>query len=281
MKLSLSVRIAEDYAVKDRTHMSFSDLAQMARAIGYDAICMRASQASVSTPLVQIEAMRSTLDVLGLQVSMVTGNVALAANNAEAPEVLRHITRHLDLAESFDAPMVRIMMQTAADIPLAQRAAAEAQARGKKLAHQLHVGTLFQTVQGAMETMQEVNHPALGITYEPANLLAVGEPYGPEVIARLAPYIINVYIQNLCRDPDGHVHLRCLRGEIVRVRSLPLDASGGVDLDAMFTGLRAIGYEGYITVHQSALPRLPIEAAAQRYYDILAAYIQRPEAQNQ
>jgi sugar phosphate isomerase/epimerase len=277
MKLSLSVRIAEDFAVKDRARMPFAELARMARAIGYDALCMRASQVSITTPPSQVAEMRALLDELGLEVSMVTGNVALAANSAEAPQVLHRITPHLDLAEAFNAPMVRVMMQTAADIPPARRAAIQAQGRGIRLAHQLHVGTLFQTGQGALETLQAVNHPALGITYEPANLLIAGEPYGPEVIRRLAPYIINVYIQNLRRDADGDVRLRCLGGIVVRARSLPLDAVGGVDLDLVFTALHAIGYTGYVTVHQAALAGLPIETAAQRYYAVLAPYVRMHE----
>ncbi len=273
MKLALSVRIAEDFAVKDRARMPLEELAHMAKEIGYEALCMRASQASVITPRTRIATMRACLDELGLAVSMVTGNVALAANNAEAPHVLRDIGPHLDLAEAFGAPLVRIMMQTSADIPCARQAARVARARGKTLAHQLHVGTLFQTVQGALDTLRAVDHPGLGITYEPANLLVVGEPYGPEVLARLAPYLVNVYIQNLCPDPQGEVLLRCLGGTVVRARALPLDAKGGVDLDLVFQGLQAIGYTGYVTVHQATIPGLPIAQAAARYYAILAPYV--------
>ena len=73
---------------------------------------------------------------------MVMGNVALAANNAQAPDCLRNITPHLDLADALGARLVRIMMQHEDDLPHARRAADEAAERGITLAHQTHWGTL-------------------------------------------------------------------------------------------------------------------------------------------
>ena len=100
MQLSLSVRIAEDFKVKDRTRMDFGELARMAARCGYDAICMRASQAGVRTEAGRLKGMRAQLDELGLGVTMVTGDVPLAANDENAGLALRDIGPYLDLADS-------------------------------------------------------------------------------------------------------------------------------------------------------------------------------------
>ena len=87
---------------------------------------MRASAISVEHAIEEQQAVRTILDTNDLKASMVMGNMPLAANNAEASNCLRNITPHLDLAERLGATLVRIMLQSEADIPHAQRAADEA-----------------------------------------------------------------------------------------------------------------------------------------------------------
>ena len=71
---------------------------------------MRASAISVEHAIEKQQAVRTILDTNDLKASMVMGNVPLAANNAEAPDCLRNITPHLDLAERLGATLVRIML---------------------------------------------------------------------------------------------------------------------------------------------------------------------------
>src|SRR4029453_13437880 len=99
----------------------------------------------------RVQAVRALLDREGLAVSMVTGNVALAANSADASRCLRHITPHLDLAERLGARLVRVMLEERSDLAAAQRAADEAAERGIGLAQQTHWGTLCETVDQALE----------------------------------------------------------------------------------------------------------------------------------
>ena len=54
MKLSLSVRVAESVLNKEEANRSMKHLADLARQLGYAAMCMRASQAGIKTPLEQI-----------------------------------------------------------------------------------------------------------------------------------------------------------------------------------------------------------------------------------
>jgi len=192
MNLSLSVRIAESSDRKDRAALPIEDLAPLARAAGFKGLSMRASAVSMSSPPARIAAVRRLLDDNGLVASMVMGNVALAANTPDAPDCLRDITPHLDLAEALGAKLVRVMIHDPADIPHARAAADEAAARGITLAHQTHWGTLAETAEEALDLVDKVDRPNFGITYEPANLLACGGEYGPTAIAKLAPHLVNV-----------------------------------------------------------------------------------------
>ena len=251
--------------------MSFAELARIAADCGYDAICMRASQAGVDTDPAHLMEMKALLDSLLLRVTMVTGDVALAANDDRAGQALRNIEPYLDLAELFGASLVRVMIKTPEDLALASRAAAAAHERGLRLAHQMHTGTLVETIDEALAVAGAIGSPAFGITYEPANMMACGEAWGREAIARLVPLLVNVYLQNHRLDPDGADYLRRREGT-VRVTNLPLDAPGGIDLQEVFDGLKAVSYDGPVTVHQAALPEVSIADSARRYFQVLSPY---------
>src|SRR5262245_20429057 len=222
MKLSLSVRIAEAPGTKDRALMGMEELARLAAANGYAAVCMRASQAGIDTPREQVAAIRRMLDAQGLAVSMVTGDIPIPANDANAPRALRNIAPYLDLAEALGADLIRIGMKSAEDIAWAQRASDAARERGIRLAHQCHTASLFETVEGSLVVLRAVGRPNFGLIYEPANLELCGQPYGPEVIARFAPYLFNVYLQNQLLTPDGRAGLETWTRGPVRYDHIPL-----------------------------------------------------------
>lgn len=250
MKLSLSVRIAETAARKDQAVVPLEDLAPLARAAGFEGLSMRASAVSVDSSPERIGQVRELLDREGLAVSMVMGNVALAANTSDAPDCLRHITPYLDLAEALGARLVRVMMQHRDDIPHARRAADEAAERGLSLAHQTHWGTLCETVDQAIDLVKRIGRPNFGITGEPANLLACGGDYGPDAIARLAPHLVNFYFQSVRLDPEGtHVFKTWSQGP-VGLEYVALDDPGGIDVRPLVEALENAGYDRWFTVHQ-------------------------------
>ena len=73
MKLSLSVRVAEAYGTKDKTAMTLDELIDLAKAHGYEALCMRASQAGIHTRPDVVRELGHKIRAAGLAVSMVTG----------------------------------------------------------------------------------------------------------------------------------------------------------------------------------------------------------------
>ena len=261
---ALSTRLAEPPGRKDASLLPLAEFARLAKELGFRALSMRASQVSIETPAGEVVRAKRTLDEVGLGVSMVTGTVSLAANDARATEPLRTIAPHLDLAERLGAKLVRVMMQREEDIPFARRAAEEAGERGMKLAHQTHIGTLFETVEAALDVLQRIGSAHFGVTYEPSNLLVCGSAWGREAIERLGPHIVNVYLQNWRVSDDGALTLKLNSGQI-KGDQIALDDTRGVDYAEVLDGLRRIGWTGYVTVHQTLLPGEEVHEAAARH----------------
>jgi sugar phosphate isomerase/epimerase len=272
VKLSLSVRIAESLTNKEQLALPFPEILRLAGDIGYPAICSRGSVVSVTSAREHVAEVRGLIAEHGLAVSMVTGDVALAVNDAHAVDALSNITPYLDLAQALGTNRLRVMMQSEADYSFAQRASDEASERGMLLCHQTHQCTLCETIDESIDVVRRVNRRNFGITYEPANLLICGDDYGVESIKRLGERIVNVYLQNFWVTPDGTTEQPTNHG-IVRATPIPLGDKRGVDLDRVFEGLGAIGYGGWITVHSAMVPGLTVEQSARQYYDVLAPYV--------
>jgi sugar phosphate isomerase/epimerase len=270
MKLSLSVRVAESFASKEKSSMAIDALIALATRHGYSALCMRASQAGVHSSPASIAQMSQKIRDAGLAVSMVTGDFAVPRNDEHGPDCLRHITPYLDLAEAFGAALIRICMKQEEDIEWARSACDEARERGIRLAHQSHCASLFETVDQSLRVLRAVDRDNFGIIYEPANWMIAGQDYGPASIRQLAPYMFNVYLQNHALNADGKEKLTTwTRGEVA-LDHIGIWEAGGVDFERVFEGLHQIGYQGYITVHQALSGVMPIEAAVDRSAAYLA-----------
>ena len=252
MKLSLSCRIAESFHSKELASMSFEELADLAVAAGYDAICMRASQIGVQSSPDRVRDARRILDDRGLGVSMISGDFDIVYNNDRGPGCLRNITPYLDLAQALGAPMIRVCIKQPDDIAYARNAADAAAERGIKIVHQCHVQSLFETLDEIVECLQQIDHANFGLIFEAANLEQCGQEYGSSAIERLAPWIQNVYLQNQRLSPTGSITLQTWCGGPISFDVCEIPDAGGVHFTTIFDGLRQIGYDGPVTVHQSA-----------------------------
>ena len=275
MRLSLSVRVAERYYDKRQTSMTLDELAALASEAGYHALCMRASQLGLKTPPDAVRRRRAELADMGLAISMVTGDFPIPENSFEAPAALRNITPYLDLADLLECDMIRVALKKEEDVEWARRAADEAKERGVRLAQQCHVASLFERVDDALDVLRRIGRPNFGVTYEPANLEACGQDYGPETIERLLPHMVNVYLQNQRLDPSGKDTLSTwVRGE-VSVDHIPISAPGGIDFQPILETLERIGYAGYVTVHQASTgSETPVDTIrnSARYLKSLSAF---------
>jgi len=174
---------------QDATSLSFSEFIQLARKIGYEAMCMRASLVSIDTPAATIREMKRQLDSLGLAVSVITGNYEIPHNDERGTDSLRNITPHLDLADRFHSKMFRVCIKRPDDISWVQKACDEARERGIDLVHECHPASLFETVDGILDVVRQINRPNFGLIYEAASLYNCGDSAPHVAIPMLAPHI--------------------------------------------------------------------------------------------
>jgi sugar phosphate isomerase/epimerase len=262
MKLSLSVRVAEA-PCKTRLNAPFADVVALAAEYGYGAICMRASAGGVGTPREELARMRDQVERASLVISMVTADSDVPLNNEHGPDSLRNIGPSLDVAEALGCDLIRVCLKCEADVEPAKRAADLAAVRGIRLAHQCHTTTLFEEVEPSIALLERINRRNFGLIYEPINLLICGQPYGLKTLEAFAPYLMNVYLQNHRLDPNGPASLETWCLGVRRFHHIPLWEAGGVDFAEVIQALRAIGYTGYVTVHQAYAELMgPREAAA-------------------
>jgi sugar phosphate isomerase/epimerase len=269
MKVSLSVRVAEEFNNKEKSTMTLDQLIALARKYRFQALCMRASQAGVQTSPDRLKAIRKQIDAAGLRVSMVTGDFAVPSNNDAGPNLLRNITPHLDLAEILGADLIRVCMKKEEDIAAARNASDQARERKIRLAHQSHCASLFETTENSLRVLKAVGRPNFGIIYEPANWMIAGQDYGRETIRKLQPYLMNVYVQNHRLNPNGTAAVVTWSKGKVPLDHIGIWEKGGVDYDAVAGALREIGYRGYVTVHQAFGDVMPVEDAVRRSRDHL------------
>ncbi len=263
MQLSLSVRIAEA-PCKTKLNVPFVDLVQLAKEVGYSAICMRASAGGIGTSRAELERMRGAVEAAGLRVSMITADSDVPLNNDNGPNSLQNIGPSLDVAEALGGDLIRVCLKTEADIERAQKAADAAAQRGIRLAHQCHTTTLFETVDRSLDVLRRIGRDNFGLIYEPANLMVCGESYGLDTLRRFQPYLMNVYMQNHRLDPVGPAELETWCLGVRRFHHIPMWVSGGVNFAEVTSALQQIGYNGCVTIHQAYAELMgPREAAVE------------------
>jgi len=244
MKLSLSCRMVETRNSQP-SPMPYDQFLSLVKGAGYDALCLRASQAGISTPLDRLYEMGRLTKEAGLRVSMVTPDFPVPANTDHAPDCLRHITPYLDVAEIFGCDMIRVGMKKDEDIVWAQRAADEAKERKIRLVHHGELRTMFATFDESMRTLKAVKRSNFGYVHDEAQWMVNTKGYRADQMGQriraIAPWLWNVYVKNQGADKTG-----C---ECGGDPELKLDDRAGVDFARMFDSLYAVHYTGPITVH--------------------------------
>lgn len=154
------------------------------------------------------------------------------------------LERSLDRAQEIGAPMVRIFSywRTADPAPLYPRIA-EVLARAAETAAKRNMKLVLENesscnVATGVETeriMKMVDHPALGVNWDPGNAYAAGERAIPDGFARIP------------KNRLWHTHIKDAVRQGQRTRWMPV-GKGEVGLDAYFKSLLAGGYDGMISL---------------------------------
>ena len=146
------------------------------------------------------------------------------------PLVQKYATRNVPRGVDWD--------QNYRDYVEAVHACAEAcGAAGVKMSVEPHPGRYLANTDGALRLLEHVDHPAMGINFDPSHTFPMGD-YPNITVYRLGKRIIHVHAS----DNDGvtNVHWR--------------PGMGKIDWHAMFLALKDVGYDGTVSIELEDVP---------------------------
>ncbi|MEX0851999.1 MAG: sugar phosphate isomerase/epimerase family protein [Bauldia sp.] len=146
------------------------------------------------------------------------------------PLVQKYATRNVPRGVDWD--------QNFRDYVAALRQCAEVCAKaGVKMSVEPHPGRYLANHDGALRLLEHVNHPAMGINFDPSHTFPMGD-YPNITVYRLNKHIIHVHAS----DNDGvtNVHWR--------------PGMGKIDWLAMFQALKDVGYDGVVSIELEDVP---------------------------
>jgi sugar phosphate isomerase/epimerase len=91
---------------------------------------------------------------------------------------------------------------------------------------------LIETADQFLELMQHIDSPAIGLNFDIGHFYCAGDDPAPTV-HRLAPHIRHFHLEDIAAT---RVHHHLVPGE------------GAIDFAAVFQAIRAIGYNGWVTI---------------------------------
>lgn len=271
MKLALSGRISEAPHEKTQTLVELPKLAEAAARIGYKALEIRNSQLDAGASHSQIIAVRQALEENGLVAC------CLVADSAYEGRFSPRFDEYLDIAIRIGAKRIRPSIGSIEQIPLVQEAADRAAAFGIELVQFTHHGTPFNSVNGSLEMMRRVNRLNVGLVFEAANLYIEGQEYGHTSLQALAPHIRHAEVQNMLLVDKADGIPITAQGGYVHYQNIRIDDSRGVDIPKVVTGLKKIGYEGWLVMHSPNFDGLDPLQYAEQAYDYLQGLLDRSE----
>jgi sugar phosphate isomerase/epimerase len=119
-------------------------------------------------------------------------------------------------------------------------------------------GLLIENADQFLEFMDHIDSPAIGLNFDVGHFYCVGDD-PVAVLPRLAPYLRHVHLEDIAAT---RVHHHLIPGE------------GAIHFAAVFGALRAVGYDGWITIELYPYvdnPDTAARTALERVKAILAA----------
>lgn len=269
-KISLSGQMFDGLPVWDHLEAAVS--------FGYKAIELRSTHAKPDSDknyLMQIKKYLAKNNIKILALSCFTGNYGMF-NDQDCEKAFSVFKDYVELAEFMDAEYIRLwpawQESATASEELRQRAikwtkksCEYAAARGKKIALEMHHGTLCDTLTSCIDIIKQVDCDNCGFIFDPVNLYQVPVDDVRPYIRELADKIFIVHVKDIIRLPSGdypysfaYSYYAEHIGRFTPVA--PPSASredyyshrrinqGGVDWAGIFNTLKEVGYKGYLTV---------------------------------
>lgn len=173
----------------------------------------------------------------------------------EAPPAAGEIERTVEATLALGAPVLRVWAEPAAGggeaggvAALLRRVAEAAAAGGLRVAVERHVGSLADDADRVQRLLDAVDHPALGLAWQPLDgLPREAATAQPDDAARLAPRACHVHLKNYRVDAaSGRLHLGASLAE------------GALDWRRILAALRAAGYEDALCLEFTRFDAAPL-----------------------
>jgi sugar phosphate isomerase/epimerase len=258
MKLSLSGRLFE--SPKGYT-LGLDEFLAFAKQTGYDGVEIRYPQLPFEAALSRLAAVKKQLTDQGL--TWVFGTVEGITDEKLFERALRTLDNNLSCGCLF----TRFTITKPEQIEVAQRFADAAAKRGAKLIMQVHSNTLPDNVPHALDTIQKINRPNVGLAYEANHLMFDGDMNYAEAVPKLAKYIFAVSVQNFKSAPPNAPHSFVVNGKTY-VRAIPGDPEA-IDFPPVFKALKAARFDGFVTVMTDAIPGMDSRALSKAWLEYL------------
>jgi sugar phosphate isomerase/epimerase len=127
--------------------------------------------------------------------------------------------------------------------------AAHAEKEGVLLLVEPEPGLLIETAEQFLEFMQHIDSPAVGLNFDVGHAYCVGDD-PPTTIPRVAKYIRHFHLEDIAAT---RVHQHLIPGE------------GAIDFAATLKAIRALDYNGWLTIELYPYAEKPDEAASLAY----------------
>jgi sugar phosphate isomerase/epimerase len=283
-----------------------ADFASAARKIGYMAVELRGTdhQLPPNAKDSSIQKLAEAFnDIEIVNIASHTGNFALLDEDA-ANEERRLAHRYFHWASDLNAHSVRVwpgwIAAPEADSQHWDRAARHlrwcanaASDLGVKVAIEMHHGTLAESSSGANRLLEAIDHEAIGLILDPANLLQTPEPFGPSAVAPVWNRLLHVHVKDHAlttasdssaypyHDYRRHIGKWIKQIELPRKRIGPAWfakrslGDGHVPWPSILTELRQRDYAGHLIVESEVGPGMPSgRELAQREYETLTRWLE-------
>lgn len=239
-------------------HLSVLAAIEAVASAGYDAIELNAETLPWARPHVgpdtteaEQRAIREAASARGLMISAIAGHCEVLSIGSDSA---RTFTRACtDLAVNLGAPVVHVLSgvlpagRTRREawtelVQFGRDAATYGEDRGVRVGWEAVVGMPVAGLADMEQLLDEVNHPNLGVNFDPSHFAVVDGSALPAA-ERLASRVVNAHVKDASGTPESF--------------TFPPMGLGSIDLAAVFRALRdggydwvsAVEYEGHVMGH--------------------------------
>lgn len=243
---------------------SLEEAIKLAKEIGFDGIELmgREPHISADTTLERAKEIRSMLDSYELEIPAIASYVGefSTASDSECVKSLESLEKYLDIMDVLKCDLIRVgcggpnsflsqNFHYEKALYWMEKCAVLAGQYNKKIAMEIHNGSLIETVESANKFVKDLNKDNVGLIHDAGNMYITDTDYGIKSVQILGNKIFHVHVKDEMRVNDdtlpGSFHARTIYGDEIFQHKLL--GQGAVDHVPLFKALIKSGYNGFLS----------------------------------